>query len=92
LIVLKTAERRNNIAHSLLHNDPPIRTLTYLSTVAEVNSGPLGKIWIRPADYMEAVRHTPFENRIESSVYRRQLQRDALIEAKVEKLKLFESH
>lgn len=51
LIVLKSAERRNNTAKRLLENNPPIRTLACLSTFSEVTADPVGKIWIRPSDY-----------------------------------------
>lgn len=50
LVVLKSAERRDNTAERLLHNNPPIRTLAYLSTFPEATADPVGKIWIRPAD------------------------------------------
>jgi hypothetical protein len=50
LIVLKSAERRENTADKLLHGNPPIRTLVYLSTLSEATADPVGKIWIRPAD------------------------------------------
>jgi len=41
LIVLKSAERRNNTAERLLQNNPPILTLTWLATLEEVTSDPL---------------------------------------------------
>ena len=50
LTVLKSASRRDNTAEKLLHGNPPIRTLVYLSTFAEVAADPVGKVWIRPAD------------------------------------------
>jgi hypothetical protein len=51
LIVLKTAERRNNTAARLVQGNPPIRTLVYLSTLQEVLADPIGGVWVRPADY-----------------------------------------
>ena len=58
LIVLKSAERRDNTAEKLLHSNPPIRTLIYLSTFSEVTADPVGTIWIRPADFeREAPNH-----------------------------------
>jgi hypothetical protein len=58
LIVLKSAERRDNTAEKLLQSNPPIRTLVYLSTFSEVTADPVGKIWIRPADFeREAPNH-----------------------------------
>jgi hypothetical protein len=62
LIVLKSAARRDNTADKLLHGNPPIRTLAYLSTFSEATADPVGKIWIRPADYGEASRESASEN------------------------------
>ncbi len=50
LLVLKSHERKNNTARRLLENNPPIRTLAYLTTLEEVQTDPIGSIWIRPAD------------------------------------------
>ena len=54
LLVLKSAERRNNTAQRLFESNPPIRTLVYLATLKEVLADPVGTTWIRPVDYAEA--------------------------------------
>ena len=90
LIVLKNAERRNNTAGRLLQSSPPILTLAYLSTMAEVMADPIGAIWIRPTDYRDAVKETQFDKEVRMAVYRRQLQREAFIEKTVKKVSLFE--
>lgn len=91
LLVLKNAERRNNTAEALLRCNPPILTLVYLSTIAEVMADPTGPIWIRPIDYQRALKETPFEKQSSTGGYRRQLQRENLVETRVTKLQLFES-
>lgn len=88
LFVLKTAERRNNTAERLLHSTPPILNLVWLTTLKEVTSDPLGRIWIRPADYQAAVKGTAYERPIRSRVYRHQTERDALVERRIRKARL----
>ena len=60
LMVFKNAERRNNTAARLLAHTPPILSLVCLSTFEEVICNPLGKIWIRPVDFRDATKGTPF--------------------------------
>jgi len=60
LIVLKTAERRNNVTEALLQGLPPILTQVYLSTIDAVRADPLGPVWIRPTDYRDATQNTQF--------------------------------
>jgi len=91
LIVLKNAERRNNTAERLIESNPPIFTFAYLSTLPEVLADPLGAVWIRPTDYREAVKDSPFEKRPQTSTYRRQTQRESIIEKAIKRLSLFES-
>jgi hypothetical protein len=91
LIVLKNAERRNNTAERLLESSPPILTLAYLSTLTEVVADPLGKIWIRPVDYREAVKESAFQEGGRRSDYRRQAQRETLVEKAIRKSALLES-
>jgi hypothetical protein len=81
LMVLKSAERRNNIAEQLLQSTQPMFTQVCLSTLEEVTSDPLGSIWIRPLDYREAVKGTPFDSmqRHEQSGYQRQTARDLFV-------------
>lgn len=86
LFVLKNAERRNNTAERLIGNNPPIRTLVYLSTFSEVLTDPLGKVWVRPTDYFEAVKNTPLTKTKQPRPYRRQSTREAQVEATVRKV------
>jgi len=92
LIVLKNAERRNNTAERLLVNNPPIFTQARLTTFEEVMKDPLGPIWIQPIDYRQATQGTLFDpqRRRFADVYRRQSDREVLIEEKVRKLRLLE--
>jgi hypothetical protein len=89
LIVLKNAERRNNTVERLLQSNPPILTIVYLSTFAEVMADPLGEVWTRPIDYRQAVKGSAFENRTRKSTYRRQLERETLVEQAIKKTTLF---
>jgi hypothetical protein len=91
LIVLKNTERRNNTADGLLQSSPPILTLVHLSTFPEVMADPLGAVWIRPVDYREAVKDSAYEKRAAPSAYRRQSERQALVEARIKKLTLIQS-
>jgi hypothetical protein len=91
LMVLKNAERRNNTAERLLESNPPILTLVHLSTFAEVTADPLGAVWIRPIDYRDAVRATPFETTKRTGAYRRQTEREAVVEKAIRRSSLFES-
>ena len=90
LIVLKSAERRNNTAERLLQNNPPILTQAWLTTFDEVTADPLGTIWIRPQDYREAVNGTQFEKECIKPTfeYRRQAEREMFVEEKIKKRKL----
>ena len=92
LMVFKNAERRNNTAERLLNNHPPILTQICLTTVAEVTADPLGAIWIEPKDYRTATDSTPFDTsrQIPTFAYRRQPERETLVEAKIRKCRLLE--
>jgi hypothetical protein len=93
LIILQSIERRNNTAERLLENDPPILSLTWLTTLSEVTAHSLGRIWIRPRDYREAIAGTPFDlDRKKPGVkYRRLEQRDRFLESKIRKFDLLEA-
>jgi hypothetical protein len=54
LMILKTDERRDNVAKALLAGNPPIFTQVWLATKQEVCNGPLQAIWVRPLDYRDA--------------------------------------
>lgn len=91
LFVLKNAERRNNTAEQLLQCNPPILTMVYLSTKSEVLSNPAGPIWVRPSDYRDTVKETQFAGRAQDSVYRRQSERERLVDNSIQKVTLFEN-
>lgn len=93
LIVLKSAERRNNFAERLIQINPPVLRMTWLTTLAEVTTDPLGSIWIQPVDYRDAIKDTRFyrETRHYNFEYRRQPEREAFVETKIQKRKLLES-
>jgi hypothetical protein len=93
LMVMKTSERRNNTAERLLNNNPPIFSQVCLSTLSEVCADPLGAVWIQPKDYRAAVNGTPFDTtrRIPAFGYRRQSERESLIETKIQKFRLLEN-
>jgi hypothetical protein len=92
LMVFKTAERRNNTAERLLQNTQPILTMIWLATFADVTADPLGTIWIRPTDYRDAVKGTSFDTDYTHRKfgYRRQAERETLVEAKIRKMRLLE--
>jgi len=90
LIILKSAERRNNTAERLVQNNPPILTFVWLTTLAEVTADPLGAIWIQPKDYREITIGTTFESgRNPSCVgYRSRPEREAFVEKNIKKSRL----
>ncbi len=92
LLVLKSAERRNNTAQRLFEQNPPILTQVWLTTLADVTADPLGPIWILPRDYRNLVIGTPFydEHSNHRFEYRRQPERDTFIESKIRKRRLLE--
>ncbi len=93
LMVFRNEERRNNAAERLLRNVPPVLTQVWLTTFPEVIENPLGAIWIRPKDYLEATRGTRFDPAASanSPLYRRQAERERLVAKTVPRLLLFES-
>jgi hypothetical protein len=93
LFILKNAERRNNTAERLLRLNPPIREQVWLSTFDEFLHDPLGAIWVQPRRYLEAVRGTAFDPYQPPAAghYRRQSERERLVEEHVHKRMLLES-
>jgi hypothetical protein len=86
-MVVKSFDRRNNTAERLLQNNPPIRRLVYLSTLAEVKADPFGPVWIRPLDYEAATKDTifsPYRER-KAEYYKRQGEREKLVERTIHK-------
>ncbi len=90
LMVFRNPERRNNVADRLLRNRPAILTLTWLTTLRDVLANSSNAIWIRPVDYRRALDGTAFEPSLhgKNPVYRRQSEREALVDAKVVKWRL----
>ena len=91
LMVFPNAERRNNSAAKMLLLQPPILTLTWMTTMNEAMADPLGPIWIQPVDYRRVVTGTEYEPRPlrHGDIYRRQPQRELMVEEKIEKHSLF---
>lgn len=95
LMVFKTAERRNNMAERLLQASAPILSLACLSTFEEAIRDPLGAIWMRPVDYRDATKGTPFDTdgKPETWGYKRQTAREEFVERMVKKHRIFsDSH
>lgn len=90
LIVLPNDERRNNMAARLLQNTPPVLTMVWLTTFQEITTDPLGAIWMRPIDYKEITEGTPYDpSRERTGAYRRQPEREELVEKRLSKRQLF---
>lgn len=90
LMVFQNAERRNNTAERLLQITPPIRNQVWLSTFHEMTTDPLGPIWVKPGDYLRVTNGTPFdiEHRRNLDGYRRQPEREELVEKNIQKHRL----
>jgi Replication-relaxation len=93
LMVLKTAERRNNTAERLSQSTPRILTQAWLTTLAEATTDPLGAIWITPGEYRKLTQGTPFssEDLNPNLPYRRRPGREAFVETNIKKKSFFEN-
>lgn len=93
LVVLKSTERRNNLADRLFRVTPPILTQVYLTTFDHVIVAPLGAIWIRPLDVRDALTGTSFPgmNGRDGRAYMRQTVRDTLLSTRLKLLRLLEN-
>lgn len=91
-MVLQNAERRNNTAEKLIQNDPPILTQTWLTTIKEILSDPFGSIWVRPVDYRDALKDTPFDllTHRPQKGYRRQAERESLVGKHIQRRRLLD--
>jgi hypothetical protein len=91
LIICRTRERRDNIAAAMLLMHPPILTMVWLTTFAELCQNALGSIWIRPVDYRNATVGTEFDpfRTANGAGYKRDTTREEHIEHVVRKLALF---
>jgi hypothetical protein len=93
LMVFKTAERRNNTAERLVQLASSSLNQVWLATFGDATTDPFGPVWIRPTEYRDATRNTPFdaERQTKSFAYRRNGEREAFIESKIRKRGLLES-
>lgn len=92
LLVVRNAERRNNLAERLLTLRPPILSQVWLSTIPEAKADPLGPIWVTSREYRAAVTDSPFDGfRQDGSIYRRSVERESFVEAQVRKQSLLSS-
>lgn len=82
----RTAKQHGTAALSDQSADTYVR---YLSTFAEVLPDPAGAVWIRPVDYNQAVKGSAHEKLATAADYRRQSEREALVEQRVSKQTLF---
>lgn len=84
LFVLKTEERRNNLAERLVASNPPILTMACLATADAVRVDPLGNAWLRPVDYRDAVVGSQFEIRDVSPSFgfKRRAERETFVKEK----------
>jgi hypothetical protein len=85
LMTFKTAERRNNFAECLLAQKPPIRNQVWLTTIKEIIADPLGSIWVKPSEYLKAASGRAGNADRRGQPYRRQPDRDSVIESGVTK-------
>ena len=93
LMVFRTTERRNNAADAMLRLTKPIRQMVWTTTQDELLNEPLGAIWVRPADYEAVTKGTPFDSeRHRDLIYRRQTERERLVETGVAKHFLLQAH
>jgi hypothetical protein len=86
LLICKTAQRRNNVAERLLACRPPILTQACLATFPEVVEQPLGTIWVRPADYRDAISKAHFTAKTgREELYRHEVDRDRFFHERIVK-------
>jgi hypothetical protein len=81
LMVFRNEERRNNAAERLLRNTPPILSQVWLCAMDQFLVEPLGPIWLRPKDYLEATKGGPFDpmGQTNGTIYRRQMEREKTV-------------
>lgn len=91
-VVVEERGRVNNVAHHCLAMRPPVKGLAWIASRADVLRDPLGPIWIRPKDYLEAVAGTPYDPaRSDWKPRRREVARDKLVASKIVRQSLFQS-
>jgi hypothetical protein len=63
LMTFKTPERLHNTAAALLAAHPPVLSQVWLTTIADVLTGPLDPIWRRPADLRPSDSEEPISSK-----------------------------
>ena len=92
LIVVRNAERRNNLAERLMLLRPAILSQVWLTTFPEATVDPLGAIWVTPQAYRTSVAESPFASFQQAPpIYRRSTEREIHVEARVRKQPLLSS-
>lgn len=91
IIVLKSTERRNNVAERLLSHNPPILSFVWLTTIEEATKDPFGAIYVRPSDYRAALEGSAFAQPSTTTTYKRRVARETRVESMVEKQRLIDS-
>lgn len=90
LLICRTKERANNAAEQMLLNNPPIRSIVWLTAFDDAMNDPFGEIWMRPTDYAAIVQDTAFAPApSRRGVYRRNTERETLVDRSVTRLALF---
>lgn len=94
LFVFRNAERRNNAAERFLANRPPVLTMAWLTTTAELLANPLAPIWVRPVDCKDAIGGLDYDLAPHGTLhrYRRQTHREQFLEASIKKHTLLACH
>ncbi len=82
LWVFRSAARRDHAADYFLHHRPPILTQAWMTTMGELAVDPFGLIWLRPADYRDATKDSPFDpyRPTDTHNYRRQTERKEFVQ------------
>lgn len=89
LAVLRSTERRNNIAARLVQDPPRTLTQVWCTTLDELDRDPLGAIWIQPRDYLQVTRNTPFDAEKQVFIgYHSDPQREKFVDKNIPKLRL----
>jgi len=89
LIVLPSVARLNNLLEALLSLTPPIETQVWATTSADLNTDPLGAIWIRPRDFRDAFAGPWPAGHFDDSTLRRRVGRNRQTHAAVVRHSLF---
>ena len=93
LFVVASAERSNNICEHILQSDEINWTRIWLTSFKKLLTDPLGSIWMRPRDYLDATAGTPYDpdKRRNINAYVRDPERERFVAQRVHTWSLFES-